>query len=410
VLACQKAINDALLATWGDRRVNLRRKQQRGDWLLDNLYVGIAGIQHLVPGAGLERDSNLVGTDTGHVVSNAFLLTLDQRGKSRENTNFDGIRVGEAFLKWAVDRVVAPRLRADPSVAAPAAATIRTSISSLLDPHEDDRWPQLVGRWMLRFLRILPGALRTELHKDQALMQRLGLTEVTVLRAGDQELPAPEFWDAVAAAMQERTGIVRTPEGRSLSVRLVPSPDPERPELELSDEKGKQCLRGYFEHSELLSPGRETRLAALRRHPEWWDGQPDRVEALERRLSEIENPHRRMNLIAEMASGSADDAYRKLAEQWQRDRGARLNELLPPGRRAILSYLRLDDLGEAEPPDLEACWRRLEETMPPDRGLFERLRRFCLLPCTLPEQAREAVRALAPEETVLLLERLAVML
>jgi hypothetical protein len=83
---------------------------------------------------------------------------------------------------------------------------------------------------------------------------------------------------------------------------------------------------------------------------------------------------------------------------------------LPPGGRPILSYLRLGDLGETESPDLEAHWRRLEETIPPDRGLFERLRRCCLLPCTLPEQAREAVRALVPEEAIPLLKRLRVTL
>jgi hypothetical protein len=46
-ISSQSAVATVLCRIWSDARLNLTRRQQRADWVLDNLYVGIGDIPHL---------------------------------------------------------------------------------------------------------------------------------------------------------------------------------------------------------------------------------------------------------------------------------------------------------------------------------------------------------------------------
>ncbi|MEA1053177.1 TIR domain-containing protein [Lamprobacter modestohalophilus] len=404
--ASRSAIDHALVNIWSNRRLNLRRKQQQADWLLDRLFVGLAGIQHLLPGRDNDQTDNFAGTDIGHLIANALVLASKTALSVNEDHDKAPVSDPEHYLDWLNKRFLEHRLRADPALAAAAAGTFRKLVVALLNQNEEPPWRRLIGHWMLTILRRLPSLLRDELQKDQLLMDRLGLLTVTVLQARGLELPSSELWAAIATAMRGKVGIVHSSEEEALSVRLISEPEADNPTLELADDQGNLRLRGYFEHSEVLSPERQNRLAALRRHPEWWDGEAGGAEAVERRLALIDNPARRMEAIERLTTASADRSYQGLAAQWQRDKRAHLDDLLPPPLQALLRYLRLAPEDLDPQPDSSRLWDRLAATIPASRGLFERLRRAALLPYRLPEAARLEFASLSPDEIDDLLSRL----
>ncbi len=390
VAASRSAVDRALGAIWLDLRLNDRRRRQRADWLLDRLYAGLDDIQHLIPAGDPNRDINLQGSEVGLLVLLAYTMMQDRLPKSESDKT-----PAERYLEWICERVVASRLLADPQIVVPAATMIRQSIAGLLGDDSEPAYAAVAGRWTLRFLRILPKALRTELHKDQALMQRLGLTERTVIEFDGLRLPSWDFWESVGSALCGAVPIVEdTDEDKPLTLCLVSPPDAMQPVLEMADARGKPIRGGYFEYSEILSPSREVRLEALRGHPQWWDGYPEDGEAVERLLAGIEAPELRIRRLEGLAAGSADRHYLGLEAQWRQDKGMHIDGCLPPGLDAILTYVRCADTRATGTIAPDRCWKALVCSIPVERGLKERLRRIALLPSALPDGARSEVRAL----------------
>lgn len=384
VVASRTAVDRALKSIWTDRRLNPRRQRQRADWILDRLYVGVDDIQHLIQAVDPNRDVNLPGSEVGLLVMFAYTMMDDRPPRSESDRT-----PAERYLEWICERVVAPRLVADPQVVVPAAAVIRESI---VKPLDEERKPQVVlvlHRWTLRFLRILPQALRTELHKDQALMERLGLEEVTVIKIDGLWLATRDLWPAVESALGGAVPIIReVDDDKPLTLRLVSLPDAPQPVLELADAKGRAIGRGYLEHSEILSSSREVRLQALQAHPHWWDGQPDGCEAVERLLARIDSPALRMHRLERLAAESADSHYLERESQWRRDQGMHIDRCFPPALDSILTYVRCTNAWNGGTLDPARCWDALARSIPAERGLEERLRRVALLPSALPGSAR----------------------
>lgn len=400
------AVDRALRAIWSNRPLNPRRGRQRADWLLDRLYVGLDDIQHLIRAADANRDTYLPGSEIGLLVVGAYAMMRGVPPRSESDRT-----LAEHYLEWICERVVAPRLIADSHVVVPAATIIRQSIAGLLRDVSEPGYAAVLRRWTLRFLRIMPKVLRVELHKDQELMGRLGLAELTVIEIDGLRFAAPNFWTAVEGALRRAVPIVNeTGDDKPLTLRLVSPPEAQGPVFELADAKGKVISRGYFEHSEILSPYRTVRLQTLREHPQWWDGRPEGCEAVERMLAEIDAPGVRIRRLEALAAASADDSYLELEAQWRRQKGMRLVESLPPGIDAILTYVRCADARETGNIDPAACWNALARSVPPERGLVERLRRMALLPSALPQEAHNEIRVLDEDACAGLLNQLSALL
>jgi hypothetical protein len=394
VLSSQSVVAEVMRKIWSDRRYNPRRRRQRADWVLDNLYVGIGDLAHLIPESGLERDMNLVGMDIGSLFFGAFEMLFH---RSREVGRREMERLlteAEEYLRWVCKHNVAPRLRADRSAVTSGAAAIRSLLLGSFVQTDDDLL-SLVGRWMQRFFPIVPDTLRAELHKDQAFMQRLGLKEITVTEIDGKRVAVRDLWPAVESALRGAAPTIDDlDDGKPLTLRLVSKPNVERSKLEVADAKGRLIGRHYFEHSEILSLSRDMRLQALHRNPHWWDGAPYGCDEVERELAGIDSPELRMRQLERLAAASADSHYRALAAQWQHDKRIHIDLSFPPTLDAILIYVRCNDAQPSEEPDPNRHWKALADSMPAERGLAERLRRIALLPVALPESACEELLSL----------------
>ena len=411
-----------LTAIWSDDRLKEGLREQRADWLLDNLYVGVADVPHLGPAPTAERDLSLIGMDQAGLCFGAIQVVFEhigrhkrankaralgerQAGKGKDRVDH-ALAAGEAYLRWVCERIVVPRLRADPDSLAPTAAAMRSLILGSAGRGEDAL--SLIGSWLLGFLPVLPPQLRKELHKDQDLMQRLGLAEVIVQDLDGLRFAVPEFWSSVVAALRGlRPTLHEADKGKAYSLERVSHSDDPRPILSLADETGKTVREGHYEFSELLLDSREQRLQALRAHPHWWDGEPEGYEALERRLAATEPADLRIGRLMEAVERSADAHYLAVADQWRRDRGMGIDRCFPPPLDAVLAWVRYDTGALAGALATDALWHRLVATIPPERGLAEPLQRLARLPCPLPDAVHTKIAALDAEQTADLLGTLA---
>lgn len=410
-VSSQSAVSKVLCRIWSDDRLNLTRRQQRADWVLGNLYVGVGDIPHLGPDQNPERDMSLVGTDLAGLCLGAFQVMSERVRRDREVVDRDrgalkrarehALGIAADYLGWVCDRVLAPRLLADPSSAGQTAAAFRSLLLGSFG-HDDDELLPLVGSWLLRFLPILPSALRDELHKDQDLMQRLGLEQVNYLEVGNLRFRVRDFWPAVQEALRGATPILQAnDQGEPFSLRLVSDEDTPVPVLALADRSGRLVGRHHFQFSELLLDDRGERLKALRTNPHWWDGDPRGVEGVERDLFAIDSAALRVREIRRIMDRSADAHYIELEAEMKRElrrgRSFSLDRCFPPPLAAVLAYIRCTDAGADDESPARQSWEALVGSIPDERGLVESLCRIALLPCPLPERLRKRIAALDPE-------------
>jgi nucleoside phosphorylase/tetratricopeptide (TPR) repeat protein len=420
-ITSQSAVATVLCRIWSDDRLSLKRRQQRADWVFDNLYVGIGDIPHLGPDPNPERDMGLVGTDLAGLCSGAFQVMLGRIGRDRKVVDRDRKALKSArehalglagdYLSWICSRVVAPRLLADPSSVGQTAATFRSLLLGSFARDGDDLLPS-VGSWLLRFLPVLPTALRNELHKDQDLMQRLGLEQLNVIEVGDLHFRVHDFWPKVQEAMRGATPILQdNDQGEPFSLRLLSDEEATAPLLELADRSGKSVGRNHFQFSELFLDDRNQRLRALRRNPHWWDGDPRGVEGVERDLSVIDSAVLRVREIRRIMDRSADAHFVELEAEMQldqrRERSLSLDRCFPPPLAAVLTYIRCAVAVADGESFAGQCWEALVGSIPDERGLVESLCRIALLPSPLPEGPRVYLAALDAEQLRDLLKKAA---
>jgi hypothetical protein len=415
-ISSQLAVAKMLCAIWSDGRLNLNRRRQRADWVLDNLYVGVGDIPHLGPAPNPERDASLVGMDLAALCFGAFEVMARTIGGNRKAADRDRALVQRArelalgaaaeYLSWICKRIVAPRLLADPSSAGPTAAAFRSLLLGSFARDNEDLLP-LAGSWLLRFLPMMPSALRDELHKDQDLMQRLGLEQVNYLEVGDLHFRVRDFWPAVQGALRSAAPILLQDVDRNepFSLRLVSNEDAPRPMLEVADRSGKSVGRHHFQFSELLLDARGRRLQALRSNSHWWDGDPRGAEGVERDLSAIDSAALRIREIRRIKARSADAYYIGLEEEWHLNRGFTLDRCFPPPLSAVLTYIRCTEAGADGESLATQCWETLVQSIPGERGLEEPLGRIALMPCLLPGDVHRRIDALPVEPRRELLKR-----
>ena len=407
-VSSQSAVTKVLSAIWSDGSLSPSHRHQRADWVLDNLYVGVGDIPHLGPPASPERDMSLIGMDQAGLCFGAFGVLLERigrgaRGGKRDKASakrVEGLALDAAadYLGWICKRIVVPRLLADPSSVGATAAAFRGLLVDSFAAENNDRLPR-IGSWLLRFLPLLPPALREELHKDQDLMQRLRLEQVNYVEIGDLHFRGRDLWPAVESALRGFVPILRDIDrDQPYSLRLVSEDDAPTPLLELADAKGKPVGRHRLQFSELLLDARDRRLQALRAHPHWWDGEGGDCEAVEQRLSVIDSPALRIREIHRLNGQSADSHYLRLEEEWQRiKKNLPVDRCFPPSLSEVLTYIRCTgDCADAVSLG-ESCWAALVRSIPADRGINEPLSRFALLPCPLPDAAHHCLAALDTE-------------
>ncbi|MBK1633457.1 hypothetical protein CKO31_22440 [Thiohalocapsa halophila] len=395
-VSSQSAVATAMSRVWEDRDTGEQLRDLRANWLLDNLYLGVADVAHLLPEETSDADMSRVGTDIASLVVAALPMLIPKardgkRDVKRRRSN------ATSYMSWICQRIIEPRFLADPAAVQIAAGQLSSSILAIFG-EDDPELLRFIGPHLLKLMPALPQSLRKALHKDQSFMRRLGLAEVSVVEVGKRKFATSDLLCAVEAAIAgEEPEIIDLTRHRAVQIRNAAEPGSSRPIVELVDDQGRSLGKHYFPYTELLSRSRALRVQALRENPAWWDGASMDCESVERELGAISAADERIRRVERLSASSADQHYAVLTEQWWRDRRLRIDRCFPPALSAVLTFVRCDDSCAAGS-IAERCWENLVRTVPAERGLGECLRRITLLPCPLPADVHRRVAALDVDE------------
>ncbi|WP_295881875.1 tetratricopeptide repeat protein [uncultured Thiohalocapsa sp.] len=391
-VSSQSAVATAMRQVWEDRDAGERIRDLRANWLLDNLYLGVADVAHLLPEETSDADMSRVGTDIASLVVAALPMLIPEakdgkRAVKRRRSN------ATSYMSWICQRIIEPRLLADAAAVEIAAGQLSSAILAIFG-EDDPELLSVIGSHLLKLVPALPRSLRQALHKDQSFMQQLGLAEVSVVEVEKRKFARSELLGAVEAAIAgEEPEIIDLTRRRAVQIRNATEPGSSRPIVDLIDEQGHSLGKHYFPYTELLSSSRALRVQALRENPAWWDGASMDCESVERELGAVSAADERIRRVASLSASSADQHYAELTEEWWQDKRLKIDRCFPPALSAVLTFVRCNDSCAAGP-IAERCWENLVRTVPAERGLGECLRRITLLPCPLPADVHRCVATL----------------
>lgn len=406
IVTSRLAISEAIAAVWSDSRLGFRRKSRRAQWILDHLYTSFINLNHLVPDQAIERRPDIPGMEIASLLMICFKLDSKKSADGRTKES-----VLTLCSNWLNKHIIEPRLKADPQAAVTAASILKDTLSVWLDAAtaKSEQAVRMLESLVFFFLRALPKTVREEIHRDSTLMDRLGLTSVKIINITDQpkyQFDVTAFWGSIAQALMDKTERIKTVDGLELTVRATESSPESLPQIEWVSVKGKVKVRSYIEFSDMLFPLKQQRLSALRRHPEWWDGEDRNLEAIEQEFASIDIPAERIAALERMKERSAAACYKNAENNLYQTGNISLNDLQPPALAAILRYVRLDGALTATEVTIDSLWQVAGYALLATLNLDETILRATCLPLPVPIALRSAIEKQNAQELKELFQRI----
>ncbi len=406
IVTSRLAISEAIAAIWSDSRLGVRRKSRRAQWILDHLYTSFINLNHLVPDQVIEHRPDIPGMEIASLLMICFKLDLKKStaGKTKES-------VLTLCSNWLNEQIIEPRLKADPQAAVTAALILKNVLSDLLEeavatPEQAVRG---IGAFALSLLQALPVSIRAEIHKDSILMNRLGLLPqrlITINNQPEYQFHNTSFWAVVAQTLSGKTANIKTIDGIKLTLKVTEPSLENLPQIEWVGAKGKVKAVGYMEFSDILFPLKQQRLSALRRHPEWWDGEDRNLEAIEQEFASIDIPAERIEALERMKERSAAACYKHAENNLYQTGNISLNDLQPPALAAILRYVRLDGALTATEVTIDSLWQVAGYALLATLNLDKTILRATCLPLPVPIALRSAIEKQNAQELKELFQRI----
>lgn len=380
-LVCQSLsiVQEALSQIWSES-LSYPRRLARALWVLENLYTDLIHLDHLVV-EPTTPESRRVRVSLGiSALLTGGLFLNNQHSRS----NPDKPSVQEQYMEWIAKTVVVPRLAADPECAVSAGELLCRSIENALNEFNKESldYRRAAQGVLYRFIRLLPEAMRNEVHRNGGLMAKLGLGVQDVVVINSYQFAAKDFWFAGAQALRDGDAQLQDLTGRDYSLRKR-EPNIVNASLMLANDKGDIKLNIVNPMIGILSPHAAERRAVLEQHPEWIDGMADGIDSLEKQLGDIESPLERTSLVTSWQGLSAANFYFNLGNVAHSENGLNSESFVPPSTSSLLRYFRLKD-GLSDSLSFIDLWNKATKRMLHNLGIFETLVRAVCLPVPLP--------------------------
>jgi hypothetical protein len=407
VLETKRAVEEALVGIWEDKKATDDVVETWADWLLHNLYTGSFGIRHLLPNSEARGDATfLLGLDLAGVFTTGFLMTFrnpfDQSNKDRRRK----------FIDWFEDRIMIPRLKANPEAAPVAASTIAAFISDAASRSYEDESQEEVARLIKQMLFTeMPQELKREIKLAPEAMEWIGTKIIQSVTIGPYDFDRAEFTQAIERVMngEDEVRLSSTEPSTECIFRRAADDSDGTSIVEVLDSSksaDKPVWRIKDDFLRLSINDRAEREATLRSNRFWFDCDQESFEAAVREISDTENTARGLELIQDWRNQSAEVHYRDLTAKLTRSGDFQWAELIPPSAKGLLQHFRLSG-GVTGSIDFPELWRNAATTLLAEEGLETALGRLACMPIKIPGVIVEELRQLPTNERDALLERAA---
>jgi hypothetical protein len=401
------AVESAIAGVWKNGAPSVKETEARADWLLNNLYTGSFGARHLLPYFKEESDAtHLLGLDIAGLFTIGCLSIIDLE---EEKETSERLR---QFTDWFEDRLLLPRLIADPEASEVAGATVSTFITDASrDRHlSHDDADALVARLANSLIYThLPEDLKAKIRLAQDVMEWIGIGAADCVTIEHVSFDQAEFSHAVGDVMGGAPGA---------GIKAL-EPKAEYTFKRLTDENGIPVV-GVFTREDESTPlwrvkdeiltmaaqdGVE-REAALKTHRHWFDCEREKFEQAVREISGIEDVTSRMSKVQDWRNGSAEVYYRNLAYKLGRRGDFQWAELIPASAEGLLRHYRLP-ANTGVDGDFTAVWERSAAALLDEEGLETALDRLARLPVIIPDAVVEELGRLPENDRNGIIQRCA---
>lgn len=431
---------DAMAALWGDETLEPEDAEARAEWLLNNLYTGRFGCRHLLPDAVTQRGDELylVGIDIAELFSKGIgvgereilariLAEQDDAQLSEEVVQEPNRR--QRYFEWLKRRLVAPRVKADPSSMAGAAKVIRDLVRSNSEREFNNPQEHAHARILMQRLYLdLPGELQEEIKQDPKLLAWIGIRVAEGVKINGIPFPPDEFWMAVEAAANGGEATVEGLNGSGPFRLRIGSDRAEgnradggradvdgeihngvgdsTPEIALSiiDQSGHLVSRFMNPILGLMSANTSERLRVLRANWHWFDVARDATEREMAEIAAIDDPRARVDRADSWAKCSAATYYLRLEERMRAKNGFQRDDLTRFEAAGLLRHYRLQPLCQAGA-DFSLVLRASTASLLADEGVETTVDRMASVPIRIDDRVAEEIRKLNPESRRSLLAR-----
>lgn len=410
VFECLRAVQISIINIWEDTSVTVETAFAYSDWILQNLYTGMFGVQHLFPNSDPNSDAlDLISLD----ISELYFRGIQLWRIESESAHATSSR-RQKYFEWIEQRISEMRFRANPELISSVAQQIKEIMFHLgrEQDREQEESLQLANRLMLKDLfRDLPSVLQDELKTDPDLMSYLQIQLAASINIEFLELPAPlifpasEFFSTVASAINGEESTIKTfqPEV-SFRVCTINQTDISV-EFQFMNESNSNVYAWQDNLMLLASENPIVREQVLRSHRIWFDCDNSTFEKVVNEIVSTLDLRKRINQANHWHSESAAIFYLSLENKVYERSEFSTDDLIPPSAVGLLRHFYLDRYA-SENINFHAYLNQAAKSMLESEDLETCIERFSCMPVKLPLPLEEAFQQLSNSVREPLLHRL----
>jgi hypothetical protein len=375
-----RAVDEALIELWRDPETDPADAAARAEWIRQALFqdLGLSRL-NIFPEDPVSLEVAAVGLMAPPLRAVTLISIADG--------NAD-ISRAEAFTAWFTNRILEPRLNADPQLGALVGRLLTERLQNLSEPTAPEVTEQAAVLLAHLLLKSLPETVR-ELVGDRSLMDRLGFRVARTISDGQSQFVLEEFADAAARAMRGETSTIQsfaenpeefgfTPDGTGGFRYMGPDSTPRQAGPEL----------------QVLSDDPVILQMALERRRELLDLPPAEVERV---IADVaaSAPTERLIALQDAVARSMSFIYRRLDSHLRNRERLPYEELLPADPTSVLHHLRLTPGEQGEFLDR---WEAAIGAAIAELPLEDVLDRVLGLPVSMPSAVIDRLLAASPKE------------
>jgi nucleoside phosphorylase/tetratricopeptide (TPR) repeat protein len=397
------AITGAIVGAWADESVGIEVAEARSEWILNNIYTGMFGLIHLLPNPEVRGDGiNEMGMDIGGLLGHGITI-------GRQRLSVEGRSRRQQFFMWFENRVIIPRLRANPNAGVAAAAVVGSMLEQRNDDNEYPEFPEAekyIRAYKNLYFEDLPESIKDKLNLSPKTLEWLGINMIEAVPLDSFNFSASEYWSAAEKAVNGQSETVRELRSKTAFIFRKSVTDDGSTAVEIVSQEGDFGRRIKDPILGLLSWDVATREEVLRRHRYWFNCEQGVFDKEVKEIIAISDVQERLHRTHDWRNRSAEYFYRNLGEQIAVSKRFLWSDLSPHTPSSLLDHFWLrPQFGESI--NFNELLLKASDTIITEEGLDAALNRLACLPIRLPRRVVEEYSKRSESEKRALLEKYA---
>ncbi len=385
VISLVHSIAYAIMKIWQDD-ASEELKQIRSSWIIENLYLDILTLCHIV---GWEREPKdhvfLVALSLAEFFLNGLQFLKDNSDNSTRKQYYD----------WFYHIICESRFESNPGLLERTAELIKNSLISQISENTDTELVHHIRYLSHRLYQDLPDPLKTIINKDQNFLEQIGIEIISVIKVADLTFSAVNFWDKLTKVLEGKPTIIETVDPK-YEILFTPYSTEEKLGATFIHPHGKNEINiesGDFVF--ILNTNKKNWIESNRVYFIEWS--TDELEAMISNICLAKYPEERMEELNKLRISSIGYYYYNLREELLSIQTLDFGHLLPPSRQSLRHLFGLTK-NNSTIINTEKRINQSAADLTKRLGLYVAISRFATFPIGIPTALQDEIQNLSTNE------------